>query len=267
MPRQLVTSRENRFVRRLLEVRRQTVKERAVAVAEGVRLVEDVVASGLWPEALFFCSELGGWERAAPMVARLDGGGVPCLPLGADLFRSLSSTRTPQAVMALVPVAWASPDAVCQPDPALVVLPAEVQDPGNLGAVVRVADAAGATGVVVAAGTADPFGDKALRGSAGSAFHLPVSRLPTWAAAHKELWTRGLRQLVATPAGGRSYLEVDFREPVALWLGNEGAGVRVPVGDGLEPVSIPMSVRTESLNVAAAAAVLLFEARRQRLVG
>jgi TrmH family RNA methyltransferase len=141
----------------------------------------------------------------------------------------------------------------------------DVQDPGNLGAVARAAEAAGATGVFVCGRSADPFGWKALRGSMGSAFRLPIVSCPAADEAVAAVRARGLRVLALTARDGASLYDMDLRGPSALLVGGEGAGLSDDIAALTDArVSIPMRPPVESLNVAVAAAVALYEAARQR---
>ena len=147
----------------------------------------------------------------------------------------------------------------------LVVLACAVQDPGNLGAIIRSAEAAGATGLVAVGPCADPYGWKAIRGSMGSALRLPVvsERLVPDALAAVDRYR--CRLLGATPAGGVPYSEVDMTGPLAIAIGSEGLGLPPEVLLALDArVTIPMRPPVESLNTAITAALLLYEAARQR---
>lgn len=146
---------------------------------------------------------------------------------------------------------------------ALIVVAAGIKDPGNLGAVIRTAEAAGATGVICLAGGADPFRDKALRGASGSTFRLPVIAGVSEAEALALL--EGLHVVVAETGGEIDCWKADFGKPGALVIGNEGHGVPDAFRSvAAQRVRIPIAASVESLNVAVAAGVLLFEARRQR---
>jgi len=140
-----------------------------------------------------------------------------------------------------------------------------VQDPGNVGALVRTAEAGGMSGMFVTGASANPFSWKAIRGSMGSTLRLPVvGGMPT-ASVMTCLKTGGIRSIAAVPRGGQDPDAIDWRGKVALLVGGEGAGLSDEVtsqSDAL--VSIPMAVRVESLNVAAAGAILVYAARRQR---
>lgn len=153
------------------------------------------------------------------------------------------------------------------PEPALLVLAVDMQDPGNVGAIVRSAEAGGATGVALAGSTADPWGWKALRAAMGSTFRIPIVSTRDAQALCEELRSAGVAVLATVPRGGVAMASVDFRAPTALVIGGEGAGLPPELIECADArVSIPMKPPVESLNAAVAAALLVFEARRQREV-
>ena len=178
---------------------------------------------------------------------------------------ALSPVRTPAGVVALaVPRTWVFAD-VLAPHAPLVVVAIDVQDPGNAGAIVRAAEAGGATGVILAAASANPWGWRALRSAMGSTFRIPVLRARSPRHMYTQLRQAGVRLCAAVPRGGTPMDAADLRRPVALVLGGEGQGLAHEVlAETDEHVTIPMRAPVESLNVAVAAAVLVYEARRQR---
>ena len=146
-----------------------------------------------------------------------------------------------------------------------MLIAAGIQNPGNLGALLRTAEAAGATGAYLTDGAADPFSWKALRGSMGSAFRLPHRRRLSTADALARLQARGVSVVAADPGGAQRYDEADLRRPVAILLGPEGAGLSPAArARASAALAIPMARGVESLNVGVAAGVLFFEAARQR---
>jgi len=182
-----------------------------------------------------------------------------------DILAAISPAKTPSGVVALAAITPQSLAAALMRAPQLVFLLADVQDPGNVGAAVRSAEAAGASGVVCCGATADPFSWKALRGSMGSAFRLPVARCAdiheVIAAAH----LAGLVVTAAVPAGGQDLFAADLTRPTLCLLGSEGTGLHPRVvGRADMAVTIPLASPVESLNVSAACAVIAFEAYRQR---
>jgi RNA methyltransferase, TrmH family len=149
--------------------------------------------------------------------------------------------------------------------PQLVVAGVDIQEPGNVGAIVRAAEACGATGVALCGASADPFGWKALRGSMGSALRLPVASGLSLDATLQALRERGVRIIATLPSGGHRPETLDFRQPTALLFGGEGPGLPTSVLAAADHrVSVPMRAPVESLNVAVAVALLTYEAARQR---
>ena len=276
-----LTSRDNRWLKEFrMALRGGLPTESGSVGAEGVRLVEEALRSGCRIEAVLF-SESGErhHERLAPLTDRPEMA-FPILRTTDRLFEGLADTEHPQGVAALVEPRTAACDDLLRVtndacSPLLVVL-AGVQDPGNVGTILRTAAAFGATGAVTTAsgqsGTASPFSPKALRASAGAALHLPIlagMSLPILLTQLRVANVRTLASSVHEPQEGDQALlapwEVDWCQPVALLVGNEGAGLPEEVERSADArIRIPMASGIESLNAAAAAAVLFYEAARQR---
>jgi TrmH family RNA methyltransferase len=277
----VLASRDNRWLKQFrMALRGGIPTESGFVGVEGVRLVEEVLRSGCRIDAVLF-SETGGRyrERLAPFIGRPEIA-FPVLETTDRLFEGLADTEHPQGVAALVePRATTFDDLVRVPEgvcsPLLVVL-AGVQDPGNVGTILRTAAAFGATGAAISAsgqsGTASPFSPKALRASAGAALHLAVlsgAPLPILMTQLKVAGFRMLASSVHEPETGEPPLlapwEVDWCVASALLVGNEGSGLPVEVERSADArIRIPMASGVESLNAAAAAAVLFYEAARQR---
>jgi len=180
-------------------------------------------------------------------------------------MNALSPVRTPTGVAALVKRSPATLTQVLAPAPSLVVVAFDVQDPGNAGAIVRSAEAGGATGVILAGASADAWGWKALRAAMGSTFRLPVLQQSDAATACDLLRKQRLKLLATVPRGGASMYRTDMRDDTALLLGGEGAGLSAEILQRADrQITIPMRAPVESLNVAVATGVLVFEAARQR---
>jgi RNA methyltransferase, TrmH family len=206
-------------------------------------------------------------ERPAvqAIVARLQQDHVPLASASAMVMEAASPVQSASGIVALADrpgergkVMYSAPDP-------LVAVAFNIQDPGNLGAIVRVTEAAGGTGLVVAGASADPFGWKALRGSMGSALRLPVTIHNDGAAAVAAARHAGCRVLATVPRGGTPLTEAVLTDPVAILIGGEGSGLTsemVEAADGC--LTVPMAAPVESLNAAVTAALILYEARRQR---
>jgi len=252
-------------LRRLAGRRRVRDAERRFVV-EGAKLIGVALDAGAAVESVYVDPDLvRPGDGVEEVVGRALAAGARAFDLDAGVLARVAGTVTPQPVLAVV----ASVDVPLQhleaAPPDLVVVCADVRDPGNAGAVLRAAEAAGA-GAVVSCGTSvDPFNPKAVRASAGALFLVPVVTGPRAEEVLEVLGRWGLRRLAAVARGGADYASVDLARPVAVVLGNEAAGIDPGLRAHLDGgITVPMTGRTESLNVATAAAVICFEAARQR---
>jgi TrmH family RNA methyltransferase len=197
------------------------------------------------------------------LVEQAERRGAEVSSVSPAVMAAVSPVRSSSAIVAIAERPPASDERMFS-SASLVVVACDIQDPGNLGAIVRVTEAAGGTGVIAAGGTADPFGPKALRGSMGSALRLPIAAADP-AEALARVRQHGCRVLAAVPRGGRSVFDLDLKRSVAILIGGEGPGLPQPLIDAADDrFSIPMQAPVESLNAAVTAALVLYEARRQR---
>jgi len=256
--------REVRRLRALLRDPKARAEERAF-VLEGPRLIEDALRRGVEIDAVY----LGEGARAAfpRLLADVEAAGVRRVQLGAGVLEKVGTTRTPQPVLAVT--ARPEPPALASlvgAGPVLVLV--GVADPGNLGTLLRSAEAAGCAGVVCCGPSVDVHHPRVVRSSAGSVFGIPVVERvgpdDDPVAVVGAVRASGRRVLGAT-VDGRAATEVDLAGPVALVLGNEAHGLDQAVRARVDgSVSVPMTGDAESLNVAMAGTVLVFEAQRQR---
>ena len=230
-------------------------------MAEGWKVVGEAHAAGAPIESVFVAP-----DSEHELLAELHDSGVRIFPLGPGVIERVADTVTPQPVMAVVGMVDVDLDDLAGRDPIVVL--ADVRDPGNAGTVLRSAEAAGAGGVVCCDGSVDLFNPKTVRASAGSVFHVPVVVGGDALDVLQRLGEQGLRRLGTVPRGGEDCFDADLRRPFALVLGNEASGLPAGVQEALDGnLTIPMTGRAESLNVGMAAAVLSFEAMRQRRAG
>ncbi|MGH9775069.1 MAG: TrmH family RNA methyltransferase [Candidatus Acidiferrales bacterium] len=241
---------------------------------EGPRLVEEALETGLEISAIL-ATDIGiqnlEQENQANPLTSFRG---RLLRVSDRIFASVSGTESPQGLAALLrPRDWQFDDLVSGGVPLIVAL-AGVQDPGNVGTVIRSAEAFGATGVVALRGTAHPLSAKALRASAGSALRIPMLAGIAPPVALAQFRSVGL-QICAAHSGAAisgttkssilAHDTVDFRVPVVIIVGSEGAGIPPDISRTADQlVQIPISSSVESLNAATAASIILFEASRQR---
>jgi len=268
-----VTSRHNPIVARYRAAARG--EDRSLMLVDGVHLVADALAAAVALHDVTVAAGADTRPDAAALLDALTRARVPFVTASAAVMAALSPVRSPSPIVALAqrpPIDDSRVYAARDPDgphgssaEPFVVIATDIQDPGNLGAVVRVAEAAGASGVVAAGACADPFSWKALRGSMGSAFRLPIGIASDAAAAVSAARARGCRIIATTPRNGRSIFDVDLRCAAAVLIGGEGPGLpRALIERADDRVTIPMASTVESLNAAATAAVILYEAFRQR---
>jgi TrmH family RNA methyltransferase len=287
--RDLITSRENRWLKRFRGALRGSGPAESEPIGvEGPKLVEDALRSGLEAEALLVSESAEPALDTILRAASVSEAGIPrsrILRTTDKLFANVAGTETPQGIAALFrSPEWQFEDILrggadengarfgASP---LVVVMVGVQDPGNVGTIVRSAEAFGATGVIAARGTADPWSPKALRASALSALRLPLLRgvaIPVLLAqlkmAQVKIVVTNGRGLDSSPAGSReTHCYPDLREPSAIFVGNEGTGLAREVLHSADAtISIPMHPAVDSLNAGVAASIALFEAARQRSI-
>lgn len=266
----MITSPANERLKQARRVR--DGREPEQMFIEGERLIESCLESPVELLACFHSSETT--SRGSAIIADLERRGCPVFEMAAPVFATVSDTVNPQGVIIIAarPQYRMASAMTVQPALAgergrapLVVGIDAVQDPGNLGAIIRTAEAAGATGILILRGSVDPFAPKTLRAAMGSAFRLPIISDLEPASLLEAVRDYSL-QLVATGAAGSlSYTDYDWRQPTLLLFGNEGNGICHELMEECDrQIRIPLCPPVESLNVAAAAAVLLFEGARQR---
>lgn len=263
-----ITSRHNPLVARVRAILRG--ESAGLMLLDGVHLVADALDAGCRiQEAAVSVSEQEADPEVNALVRRLRDRDVAISSVSATVMQALSPVRSSSPIVALAVRPEERADQVFRSSPpALVLIAVGIQDPGNLGAIVRVAEAAGASGVVAADRSADPFGWKALRGAMGGTFRLPVLIRPAAADAINEAKRRGCRIVATSPRTARSVFDADLTGPRAILIGAEGAGLADSIAMAAdERVAIPMEGPVESLNAAVTAALIAYEARRQRTTG
>ncbi len=265
MPVKDISSSSNAYVKeyRRLAGSRKYRRSAGKLALEGPHLLEEALAAGLVPEVVFFTRKFldaGGEQKLCALP-----GGTRQYQVPPSLFAGLTDTETPQEVAAIIPFCEPDFSAVMARPLTLILILDRLQDPGNMGTVVRSAAAAGVEALFYTPGTVDPYSPKALRSTAGALFHLPPLETGKPLSLIEKLRDRGMLILAAEPQGGRIYWEMDFRRKIALIIGSESSGLSPGISAAADcAVSIPQVSPLDSLNAAAAAAVLLYEALRQR---
>jgi TrmH family RNA methyltransferase len=256
----VITSRQHALVTRFRAAARG---DDPCALVDGWHVLHEAASAGMVIEVVAVTAEAAASAELHEMLSTLTP--VTAVTVSAAVMSAMSPVRTPGGVVALVRRLDCSLVAALRPSPALAVVAIDLQDPGNAGAIVRAAEAGGATGVVFAGASADPWGWKALRAAMGSTFRLPVIQSRDSAGLLDALLADRVSLVAAVPRGGIAMDAVDLTSPTALVIGGEGGGVPAAWLDrAATRASIPMAPPVESLNAAIAAAVLVYEARRQR---
>ena len=260
-----IASRKNPLVLLARRVADGDPQERGRMLLDGLHLVQEARAAGVAVQTAAFATRAlnapdGEARRLATTLANI---GCRVVQVSDAVMDAMSPVSTPSGIVALATRPKHDLEELLGSAELLIVV-VDVQDPGNLGAIVRVAEAGGAAGVIVCGASADPYGWKALRGAMGSGFRLPVVREGRAEDLVARLKGAGVRVLAAAQRQGGFY-ERSLTGPCAILLGGEGPGLSaelIAAADGV--VSVPMQAPVESLNVAVSAAVIIYEARRQR---
>jgi RNA methyltransferase, TrmH family len=260
-----VTGRHNQRLKELrLAFRRAEPTALGECAIEGVKLLEEALCSGLHLESIFFS------ESARPLAEKFlpqIGARTETLVLPNALFNSIVPSDAPQGVAALLklpPISAAQ--LLDRSGGGPFVVAAGLQDPGNLGTILRSAEAFGAAGIFLTEGTVSPYNSKVLRGSAGSIFRLPFLQISS-AELIPLLRARGVRLLATSSHRGTPLPQISWTLPLAIFIGNEGAGLSRELTRQMdETLAIPQSAQVESLNAGVAASIVLYEAARQRML-
>ena len=261
-----ITSRDNdqlKYARRVRDGR-----EKDKIFLEGLRLVEEAARSRIDNECVFISADLLGEADASDLVARLRPRRI--LEVPESVLQSLADTNSAQGIIVIAERPQTGPETIVlknAPSPPVVVYLHEINNPSNLGAIIRTVEAAGVAGVIVSEGSADVFSSKGLRAAMGSSLRLPIWTGVKFDEALNWARTNNLRTTAADVSAERSYLEANWTIPRLLILGSEAHGLEgVDLAQVDELMLIPMANEVESLNIAVACGVILFEARRQNAV-
>jgi len=269
MPVRIVQSKQNARLKELRRALRSPERGSGVIAIEGPNLVEEALRAGLRFRAVFFPENTGFFDSPS-RSAQLENCEMLMVP--GEILSSVLETETPQPAAALVEAPdWNWEHLFPQPNlfpapgtPPLVLVLAGLQDPGNLGTILRSAEAFGANGIVALPGTVSPWNQKAMRASAGSVFRLPVIQAGT-EECFARLHAAGIRTLTTAVKDATAADTVDFSQPTALLIGNEGNGVPDEIAALADAaITIPCPGPVESLNASVSAGILLYEAARQR---
>ena len=260
----MLTSPANARVKRVVKLRTRRHRDRERRfVIEGFKELDSASRAGFPVQTVFYCEQHFAGRGEEELVRRLGRAGSVCEPTNAAVFAKLSYRRTPDGLLAVTATPELTLAGLEVPRQSLWLVAANIEKPGNLGAMLRTADAAGVAGVLVADPTTDPFNPNVVRASVGTLFSVPLAvasaaLVRAWLAEH------GIRVVATSPAATADYADADLSGSVAIVVGGEHEGLDAEWTSGAQAVRIPMAGQADSINAAMTAAVLLFEASRQR---
>jgi TrmH family RNA methyltransferase len=259
------TSLANPRIKAAAALRDRRERDRAgLTLVDGAREVRRALDAGAAVAEAFVCEPLLAGPDARLALDLLRGRGIPLQPVSEAVFARIAFGQRAEGLVAVVRIPSTALDHLVLPETPLVAVVEGVEKPGNLGAILRSADGAGADAVVAASPRTDLFNPNAIRASAGTIFSLPLAA-GTTAETLDWLAARGLRIVAARVDSDSVYSDIDLTGPLALVLGSEAEGLSESWhGPAIEAVRIPMLGAADSLNVSVSAAILLYEARRQR---
>ncbi|CAN5820358.1 RNA methyltransferase [soil metagenome] len=260
-----LSSRDNPLLRQARSVRDGKIDD--LMFIEGLRLAEEALHSGLEIQAVIYSDEIAEKHRAARFLGAVALVCSCMASVSEKLLMTISYTKTPQGIILLAKQpesGKAKLDTSEERAPLLVILHG-INNPTNVGAILRSAEAAGATGVITTPNTADPFSPKSLRGAMGSAFRLPIWRAADYSDALSWCAEQNIKTVCADVRARALYTDINWTTPRALIVGAESTGLsHVDVAAADDAVRIGMQGAVERLNVGVAAGILLYEAARQR---
>jgi TrmH family RNA methyltransferase len=267
-PHHPLSGKDNKAVKYLASLADAKVrrKERAFLI-EGVKMVEEALRDGLGVKQVIASPSLTR-HHGRGIIKLAEQGGIAVLWISERLMDQVAESKTPQPVMAVVAMREHFEDELIAHSSRLIVLAHHLQDPGNLGTIIRTAEAAGASGVAVTPNTVDPCNAKSVRASMGSILRLPVVRITDVGGFLGTCGAKGFQTAALVLNGRETHFDLDLQKPTVIVLGQEGSGLEgAPLPEGSRRVRIPMAGAIDSLNVATSAAVILYEAMRQRQGG
>lgn len=263
----LITSSQNPVIKEAKALKeKKSREEKRLFFIEGLRFVEEALKEDAEIKNVILSEKFLQIKGADLLLDKIEKAGLNTSYVTNKLFGEITDTENPQGVMAVVGMRDAGIEAVIKEKSFVLVLDS-LQDPGNMGTIIRTADAAGVTGIILSKGCVDVYNPKVLRSTMGSIFHLPLYFADSLVEAISFLKSRGIRILASHLKGEANYFQLNLTDSLAVVVGNEAKGIgeeTVQLADSL--VKIPMPGRAESLNASVAAGLLLYEVVRQRVL-
>mgnify|MGYP003527848557 FL=1 len=280
----MITSVQNSKVKNIIKLltKKKERQEQRLFVQEGLRFVQETphqLLRGIYVSESFLSDESKRKELEKGLATRLpmdetdgmmeillsDGNTALYSTVTDEIMKKMTDTETPQGVCAVSEMPSYALDDILETTPSQLLILEDIQDPGNLGTMIRTAEGAGTTGIIMTKNTVDIFSPKASRATMGSLFRVPFTVTENLTETLKELKIRGVKTYAAYLGGEKTYLDIDCKKNIAFLIGNEGNGLKPETADMTdEIILIPMEGQLESLNAAMAAGILMYESHRQR---
>ena len=263
----MITSRDNALVKKVLKLHTSTGRKRAGQYfTEGIRSVGQALDSKAPVSEVIYSKRVYGLGSGRELMDRVFKAGINIVEVSESLFKFICDTESPQHIMAVIDIKECDREEVMDVKEPLFVIVDGIQDPGNLGTIIRTADGAGASAVLLLKGTTDPYSPKVVRSTMGSNYSIPVFRERDAGELFDALNKKGIRLIASSPESGTPYWNADFTGSIGIIIGNEANGISEQVLEySDQSVALPMPGRAESLNAAVACGVLLYKALEQRL--
>ncbi len=264
-PHTPLSSKDNKIVKniRSLSDAKHRYKDKTFLI-EGIKIVEEALRDNLGVLTVVASPSLMR-HHGKGILKLAESRGVDVVWISERLMDALAESKTPQPIMAAIQMKQYSEDVLVDSTANLIIVAHQLQDPGNLGTIIRSSEAAGASGIAVSPNTVDPYNAKTIRASMGSILRLPIVSVGNLRAFIRKCRESGFQAVATVVDGEKTHFDIDLTKPTVVILGQEGAGLPGEVMTDIDlRIRIPMAKAVESLNVATAAAVMLYEALRQR---
>lgn len=260
-----ITSKDNPALKTFRQLQTRKYRERlGEFVLEGPTVIREALEQGVRISMAVFTDDFREDPKGRTLIRQMEEERIPLYCAEEGLFASAAETQSPRGILAAARIPQWDPEILTEPGACVLVLD-RVQDPGNIGTMVRTAEAAGFRAIVAVKGTADLYGGKVSRAAAGGLLRLPVFTVENGEALLEKMRECGKKILCTDPRSKECYYDAPMAEDIALVIGNEAGGVSKEILEGADlTVGIPMEGRTESLNAAVSAGILMYESLRQR---
>jgi TrmH family RNA methyltransferase len=260
-----ITSKLNPLVKSVHLLKSKRAAESDLFICEGIKLVEEAVNSGSLIRYVFISDKFCKSKTNGPFIKKIKGLGLDVIHTADSIVDYLSDVVTHQGIIAVVKKGFYQVDKLFDRSDGIILFLYKLQDPGNLGTIIRVAEAGGVKGIIITDGTVDPYNPKTVRATMGSIFRMPIAKIDDASNFIKKVKDLDYKSIGFFPKAKEEYFNADLTGPIILTFGHEAAGLPVEIGRLMDmQLKIPMSGDVESLNVAVSAAVVIYESMRQR---